>query len=76
MSPGAMKLPIVGAEAFSVVDFFEWWWNGDPAPPFIYLEREILLEAAKIKMTYELDIAKARVVALEKLNQVMGKKGL
>jgi hypothetical protein len=68
-----MKLPNVATEAFSIVDFFEWWWNGDPAPPFIYLERDILFEAAKIRMAYELDVAKARVVAIEKLNQVVGK---
>ncbi len=73
MSPGQMKLPNVSTEAFSIVDFFEWWWNGDPAPPFIYLERDMLLEAAKVKMAYELEVAKARVVALEKLNQVVGK---
>jgi hypothetical protein len=69
-----MKLPQVSAEAFSLVDFFEWWWNGDPAPPFIYLERDMLLEVAKIKMGYEIEVAKARVVALEKINKVMGQK--
>jgi hypothetical protein len=74
MSPVEMKLPKINAEAFSLVDFFEWWWNGDPAPPFIYLERDMLLEVAKIKMGYEVEVAKARVVALEKINQVIGKK--
>jgi len=74
MSPAEMKLPKINAEAFSLVDFFEWWWNGDPAPPFIYLERDMLLEVAKIKMGYEVEVAKARVVALEKINQVIGKK--
>jgi hypothetical protein len=69
-----MKLPQVSAEAFSLVDFFEWWWNGDPAPPFIYLERDMLLDVAKIKMGYEIEVAKARVVALEKINKVMGQK--
>lgn len=74
MSPAGMKLPKIDAEAFSLVDFFEWWWNGDPAPPFIYLERDSLLEVAKIRMSYEVEIAKARVVALEKINRVMDKK--
>jgi len=74
MSHAGMKLPQVSAEAFSLVDFFEWWWNGDPAPPFIYLERDMLLEVAKIKMGYEIEIAKARVVALEKVNKVMAQK--
>lgn len=74
MSPVEMKLPKINAEAFSLVDFFEWWWNGDPAPPFIYLERDMLLEVAKIKMGYEVEVAKARVVALEKINQVIGRK--
>jgi len=74
MSPAGMKLPQVSAEAFSLVDFFEWWWNGDPAPPFLYLERDMLLEVAKIKMGYEVEVAKARVVALEKINKVMAQK--
>jgi hypothetical protein len=74
MSPAGMKLPQVSAEAFSLVDFFEWWWNGDPAPPFIYLERDMLLEVAKIKMGYEIEVAKARVAALEKINRVMAQK--
>jgi hypothetical protein len=73
MSPGEMKLPNIDQKAFSVVDFYDWWWNGDPAPPFIHLGRDIVLEVAKVKMAYELDVAKARVVALEKINQVMGK---
>jgi len=74
MSPGEMKLPNVNKEMFTVTDFLDWWWNGDPAPPFIYLERDVIQEIAKVKMGYELEVAKARVVAIEKINQIMGKR--
>ncbi len=69
-----MKLPDITKDTFTLADFFEWWWNGDPAPPFLYLERDMIQEVAKIKMVYELEVAKAKVAALEKINQVMGKK--
>jgi hypothetical protein len=73
MSPGEMKLPNIAKEAFTLADFFEWWWNGDPAPPFIYLGRDAIQEVAKVKMGYEIEVARARVAALEKINQIMGK---
>lgn len=73
MSPAEMKLPKIDQTAFSMTDFYDWWWNGDPAPPFLHLGRDVILEVAKVKMAYELEVAKARVVALEQMNEVMNK---
>ena len=72
MAEKEMKLPKIDEKAFSRVDFYDWWWNGDPAPPFIHLGQDEILQAARIKMAYELEVAKVRVTALEQMNKLMG----
>ena len=52
---------------------FHWWW--DPAPPWVvrFLEKEVIIELAKIQLEFQHAVLTRQAEAIQQVTEVIGR---